>query len=155
VRGPSSVRTVGLACSEHLRPSSALPRQQDQPVPSESPRNRNSSTTLPRDELLFMIRYRRSLDVTSPLEVQSFQSECFCRNEQEREVELSVSNTYMSRPGSEVAGQDFITPQMRMIVTSWLSEVAAEFRLQQETLFLSVALMDRFLSVSGVRTAVD
>ena len=41
-----------------------------------------------------------------------------------------------------------VTPQMRCIVTSWLSEVAAEFRLQQETLFLGVRLLDRFQAAS-------
>jgi hypothetical protein len=41
-----------------------------------------------------------------------------------------------------------VTPQMRCIVASWLSEVAAEFRLQQETLFLAVRLLDRFQAVS-------
>lgn len=35
---------------------------------------------------------------------------------------------------------------MRAVVVSWLSEVAAEFSLQQETLFSAVSLLDRFLS---------
>ncbi|GBF92345.1 G2 mitotic-specific cyclin-A [Raphidocelis subcapitata] len=50
------------------------------------------------------------------------------------------------------AGERFVTPQMRSIVASWLSEVASEFRMQQETLFLAVALLDRFqaLSPAGV-----
>jgi hypothetical protein len=37
---------------------------------------------------------------------------------------------------------------MRAIVVSWLSEVASEFALQQETLFASVSLLDRFLSAT-------
>jgi hypothetical protein len=37
---------------------------------------------------------------------------------------------------------------MRAIVVSWLSEVAAEFALQQETLFSAVSLLDRFLSAT-------
>ena len=40
---------------------------------------------------------------------------------------------------------------MRAIVISWLIEVASEFALHQETLFLATALLDRFLSVSKVR----
>lgn len=44
---------------------------------------------------------------------------------------------------------------MRMIVSSWMCEVAAEFRLQQETLFLAVALLDRFLSASKVRARAE
>jgi len=45
---------------------------------------------------------------------------------------------------------DNATPQMRMIVTSWLSEVASEFNMQQETLFLAVALLDRFMDILTV-----
>lgn len=37
---------------------------------------------------------------------------------------------------------------MRLIVASWVVEVAEEFGLQQETLHLSVALLDRFLSAT-------
>jgi hypothetical protein len=37
---------------------------------------------------------------------------------------------------------------MRAIVVSWLSEVASEFCLQQETLFSAVSLLDRFLSTT-------
>ncbi len=33
----------------------------------------------------------------------------------------------------------------RMIVVSWMVEVAEEFRLQQETLHMAVLLLDRFL----------
>lgn len=44
-----------------------------------------------------------------------------------------------------------ITPQMLMIVSSWLAEVAFEFSMQQETLFLAVALLGRFLDSSTVR----
>jgi len=74
-----------------------------------------------------------------------------CRNEQEREVQLLPCSSYLDNHDNELNPEGFITPQMRMIVTSWISEVAAEFRLQQETLFLAVALMDRFLTVSKVR----
>lgn len=44
-----------------------------------------------------------------------------------------------------------ITPQMLMIVSSWLAEVAFEFSMQQETLFLAVGLLCRFLDSSTVR----
>lgn len=37
----------------------------------------------------------------------------------------------------------------RMIVVSWMVEVAEEFRLQQETLHASVLLLDRFLGASA------
>ena len=37
---------------------------------------------------------------------------------------------------------------MRVIVASWMVEVADEFGLQQETLHLAVCLLDRFLSAT-------
>jgi len=40
---------------------------------------------------------------------------------------------------------------VRMIVVSWMVEVAEEFRLQQETLHMAVLLFDRFLADSEVR----
>lgn len=43
---------------------------------------------------------------------------------------------------------DCLTSTMRAVTVSWLVEVACEFQLQQETLFLAVALFDRYLSLS-------
>ncbi len=73
------------------------------------------------------------------------------RNEQQREAELRPGADYLEQPDMPADPEAFITPQMRMIVTSWMCEVAAEYRLQQETLFSAVALLDRFLSTSPVR----
>ena len=42
--------------------------------------------------------------------------------------------------------QPDVTPDMRSILVDWLIEVAQEYKLQQETLHLSVRLIDRFLS---------
>ena len=42
---------------------------------------------------------------------------------------------------------------MRMIVISWLVEVACEYELHQETLFLAAALLDRFMSIAKVNLA--
>jgi len=63
-----------------------------------------------------------------------------------REHELRSAG-YLTRPEAR-QGDDFVTPQMRSIVTSWLSEVSSEFSMQQETLFLAVALLDRFQACS-------
>lgn len=41
-------------------------------------------------------------------------------------------------------------PGVRMIVVSWMVEVAEEFRLQQETLHMAVLLLDRFMANSEV-----
>ncbi|KAF6257557.1 cyclin-like protein [Scenedesmus sp. NREL 46B-D3] len=50
------------------------------------------------------------------------------------------------RQAAAAGSSDFLTPGMRMIVASWMVEVAEEFRLQQETLHLAAGLLDRFLS---------
>ena len=42
---------------------------------------------------------------------------------------------------------------MRMIVISWLVEVACEYELHQETLFLAAALLDRFMSIAKVNSS--
>ena len=47
--------------------------------------------------------------------------------------------------------QTDINPVMRSILVDWLVEVGQEYRLTSDTLFLSVALADRFLSLVDVR----
>lgn len=43
-----------------------------------------------------------------------------------------------------LAGQE-VTPKMRCVLIDWLVEVHQQFRLMQETLYLTVAIIDRFL----------
>ncbi|PRP87684.1 cyclin-A1-2 [Planoprotostelium fungivorum] len=43
-----------------------------------------------------------------------------------------------------------LTPKMRSILIDWLVEVAIEFKLNSETLFLAVNYIDRFLSTQSV-----
>lgn len=45
-----------------------------------------------------------------------------------------------------LTGQE-ITPKMRCVLIDWLVEVHAQFHLLQETLYLTVAVIDRFLQV--------
>jgi cyclin A len=45
--------------------------------------------------------------------------------------------------------QPDMTPHMRAILVDWLVEVAQEYRLCSDTLFLAVSALDRFLSRSG------
>lgn len=45
-----------------------------------------------------------------------------------------------------LAGQE-ITPKMRSVLIDWLVEVHQQFRLMQETLYLTIAIIDRFLQV--------
>lgn len=51
---------------------------------------------------------------------------------------------------ASVAQQTAVDPGVRMIVVSWMVEVAEEFRLQQETLHAAVLLLDRFMANSEV-----
>ncbi len=46
--------------------------------------------------------------------------------------------------------QPDITASMRHILVDWLVEVAEEYKLHRETLFLSVNYIDRFLSQMSV-----
>lgn len=45
-----------------------------------------------------------------------------------------------------LTGQE-VTPKMRTILIDWLVEVHQQFHLMQETLYLAVAIIDRFLQV--------
>jgi len=47
--------------------------------------------------------------------------------------------------------QTDITSNMRSILVDWLVEVADEYKLHRETLFLAVDFVDRFLSVMAVQ----
>jgi hypothetical protein len=57
---------------------------------------------------------------------------------------------------THVARADYMSVQpdlngkMREILVDWLEEVSSRFRLQSETLFLAVSLLDRFLSLRAV-----
>merc|ERR1712131_463801 len=42
-----------------------------------------------------------------------------------------------------------ITPRMRAILINWLAQVALQFKLLPETLYLTVEIIDRYLSVPG------
>lgn len=46
--------------------------------------------------------------------------------------------------------QSDITPGMRAILIDWLVEVAEEYKIHNETLFLAVSFIDRFLSHMSV-----
>ncbi|PIN08376.1 hypothetical protein CDL12_19050 [Handroanthus impetiginosus] len=47
--------------------------------------------------------------------------------------------------------QSEITPQMRGILINWLIEVHLKFALMEETLFLTVTLLDRYLSLESIK----
>lgn len=60
-----------------------------------------------------------------------------------RESRYLPHSNYMSRQGD-------INWRMREILIDWLHEVHSRFKLQEETLFLTVNLVDRFLQVRAV-----
>ncbi|XP_043280334.1 G2/mitotic-specific cyclin-B [Venturia canescens] len=49
-------------------------------------------------------------------------------------------------PKGFLHGQE-VTPKMRSVLVDWLVEVHQQFRLLQETLYLTIAIIDRFLSL--------
>jgi cyclin B len=53
----------------------------------------------------------------------------------------SVSPDYMN-------GQNEVNEKMRTILVDWLIQVHSRFHLLQETLYLTVSILDRFLAVS-------
>ncbi|KAH9738828.1 cyclin-B1-2 [Citrus sinensis] len=55
-----------------------------------------------------------------------------------------------SRPCSYIHTQTEITERMRAILVDWLIDVHQEFELSQETLYLTINIIDRFLSVKVV-----
>lgn len=50
---------------------------------------------------------------------------------------------------SDPLASSTITPKMRAVLFDWMTQVQQEFKLVQETLFLSFSIVDRFLAVSG------
>lgn len=65
------------------------------------------------------------------------------------EVQLQPNAAYLEdQHGPRFLPQLYLDSSMRRTAASWLVEVAAEFGLHQETLFLGTALLDRFLSAA-------
>lgn len=51
-------------------------------------------------------------------------------------------------------GQE-VTPKMRCVLVDWLIEVHEQFHLMQETLYLTIAIIDRFLQVHTIDRKFD
>nr|P07818.1 RecName: Full=G2/mitotic-specific cyclin-B [Arbacia punctulata]CAA68650.1 unnamed protein product [Arbacia punctulata] len=60
------------------------------------------------------------------------------------EVEMMVPANYLDRQETQITGR------MRLILVDWLVQVHLRFHLLQETLFLTVQLIDRFLAEHSV-----
>ena len=48
-----------------------------------------------------------------------------------------------------------VTAHMRAVIINWLIEVHSHFQMVQETLFLTVAIFDRFLQVRAIYNLFD
>eukprot|EP00879_Flechtneria_rotunda_P011673 GHRR01012193.1.p1 GENE.GHRR01012193.1~~GHRR01012193.1.p1 ORF type:complete len:326 (+),score=95.11 GHRR01012193.1:278-1255(+) len=75
-----------------------------------------------------------------------------CRTKQKSPIKLwhhTVSEALYAEGLSRVAESSSFEDGSRMIVVSWMVEVAEEFGLQQETLHAAVSLLDSFLSTSN------
>lgn len=60
----------------------------------------------------------------------------------QKEVDYTVSSNYLV--GSRTTGK------MRTVLLDWLVDVQQQFKLLPETLYLTISIIDRFLSVEGV-----
>jgi hypothetical protein len=62
---------------------------------------------------------------------------------QEQETETQPDPTYMKR-------QIEVTENVRAILVDWILNIHMKFKLLSETLFITVNLIDRFLSVKSI-----
>ena len=60
-----------------------------------------------------------------------------------------LEGSYAIRPGVFSQNSD-VTGKMRAILVDWLVSVHQKFQLLQETLFLAVSILDRYLQVRDV-----
>ncbi|KAL4448854.1 hypothetical protein ABPG77_007571 [Micractinium sp. CCAP 211/92] len=83
-------------------------------------------------------------DVDDPMACTEYVTDIF-EYLRESELKRRPTTTYME------SVQTDINPMMRSILLDWLVEVGMEYRLTSDTLFLSAAYIDRFLSLVDVR----
>jgi len=81
-------------------------------------------------------------DAQDPQRVSEYAADIFAQHVNEESLFLAKSD-YMEM-------QDDINSKMRAILIDWLVEVQMKYRLKQETLFLTVNIIDRYLSVRQV-----
>ena len=67
------------------------------------------------------------------------------------EADLAPTFGYMEGHSAVHQPLHFIDHNIRSIVVAWLVELSVEPGLHQETVFLAISLLDRFLSLTKVR----
>ena len=82
-------------------------------------------------------------DVENPQMATDYVNEIYCYMRQ-LEREQSIRPSYLDDQG-KVA----IKPKMRNLLVDWMVEVHAQFSLLQETLYLAVAILDRYLQAKA------
>jgi hypothetical protein len=88
-------------------------------------------------ELAEKIAAIEAKDATDDCHVGPYVNECY-EYLRYKEHEMAIPPRYLD-------GQSDITPKMRSILVDWLVQVHKRFRLQSETLYLTVTIMDRYL----------
>ena len=80
-------------------------------------------------------------DVENPQLVVEYVNEIYAYMRQLESIQ-NVKEDYLNK-----ASGTTILPKMRAVLVDWLIQVHQQFNLLQETLYLTVALLDRFLQV--------
>jgi cyclin B len=122
-----------------------VPPPPPQPVVPPPPIPRRTS----KDDLVDLPQWAARLDeadqqdLDSPQFVAEYASDIVV-NLREIENDLEKVDGYMAR-------QQDVNEKMRSILVDWLVEVHLKFKLGNETLFLTVSLLDRYLAVRSVK----
>merc|ERR1712241_552540 len=82
-------------------------------------------------------------DVENPQLVVEYVNEIYAYLRQ-LEVKQEIRPNYLK---SKKVEKTTILPKMRAVLVDWLIQVHQQFNLLQETLYLTVAILDRFLQV--------
>ncbi|KAK9809838.1 hypothetical protein WJX72_000129 [[Myrmecia] bisecta] len=135
VFGPASTSYADLCCGE----SDAFIDSQARKAQFSQPQAASGRSTRRKSRVSY---------ASSPLPALDFDLLEMIRCLYQTERQLLADPDYMLNHGQLYSPKHFLDPSMRMIAVSWLVEVACEYRLHQETLFLATALIDRFLTHS-------
>jgi len=98
---------------------------------------------------------RRASAVLSPHADRKNANEPACVTDYAAEIAemYLVREKSMPRDPNYMSAQTEINEKMRTILVDWLVDVHLKFKLHQETFFLAIDLIDRFLAVSKVQRA--
>ncbi|GAB0203854.1 G2/mitotic-specific cyclin-B1 [Grus japonensis] len=141
-------RTVRPAAKEEVLPPVLEPKPEPQPEPSQSepqsPSPMETSGCAQSEDMLCQAFSDVLLDVedsSDPNLCSNYVKDIY-KYLRDLEENQPVRPKYLA--GREINGN------MRAILVDWLVQVQVKFRLQQETLYMAVAIMDRFLQDNPV-----